>query len=195
MIPPDTEIQLTADLSGGDMAAFDALYRRYHNPVYANIIKYVQRQDIAEDILQEVFLALWEHRHSFTGSNSIGGWLFVVSHNKSLSYLRKSLSEKRILSTLALTQVDEPADERALQSQDAILQDAINILSPAKKEVFRLCRVEGKSYKEAALLLNISPAQVKESLKSASKAIRNYLSEKYPSRQLIVLFLLFSQQG
>ncbi len=58
-----------------ELAQFDAAYHQFHQAVYANICKMVCEPQMAEDILQEVFLSLWEHRHSVDLQNA-GGWLF-----------------------------------------------------------------------------------------------------------------------
>lgn len=190
----DNEIQLTAALINGELSAFDALYDLYHHAVYANIIKYVRRSDIADDILQDVFFALWANRHTLNSRQTAGGWLFTVSHNKSILYLRESLSEKKFLAALPVPVAgEEPVDEVVYQYRMDILRDAIDVLPPTKKEVFQLCRLEGKSYNEAANLLNISPALVKESLRSASQLIRKYISAKYPAIQLTSLLFLLTR--
>ncbi len=194
MSTPDDEIQLTDDLVKGDTTAFHALYDRYHHAVYANISRYVRRPEIAEDILQEVFFALWSHRHIFTKGQSAGGWLFTVSHNKSLLYLRTALSEKKFLAALStLPGAGEPVDEQAFSIQIDVLQEALQRLPPTKKEVFQLCKLEGKSYKEVANLLNTSPAVIKERLRSASKLIREYISSQHPALPLSALVLLLSR--
>lgn len=184
----EEEIQLTARLIRGDIAAFDALYHQYHHAVFANILQYVRQPDIAEDILQEVFLRLWENRHSF--NNTIGGWLFTVSHNESLNYLKKALSEKKVLAALPATDDHEELDETLYQSRIDLLNEAINTLSPFKKEVFQLCKLQGKTYNEAAELLDTSPAVIKERLRSASGIVRSYLVSKYPAMQLTTSLIL-----
>ncbi len=175
MFASDNEIQLNSDLANGSINAFDTLYQRYHNFVYANILKFIYRHDIAEDILQDVFVALWENRSIFRSDTSVGGWLFVVSRNKSLSYLKKQISEKKAVSAYINTMAgDETVDEKKVALQETVLLDAIDTLTPQKKEVYTLCRLNGMTYVEAAMVLKISPELVKERLKAASKTIRNH---------------------
>lgn len=188
MTPSVTEIQLTERLIKGNMAAFDALYHQYHHTVFANILHYVQRPEIAEDILQEVFMALWTHRQSL--QNTVGSWLFIVSHNKSLSYLKKALSEKKMLASLPVEITDLELDETTYQVKVNILNEAINRLPPAKKQAFQLCKLEGRSYQEAALLLNTSPEVIKERLKSGSRLIRSYIAD-HPTTSQLTTVLIF----
>ncbi|WP_431212046.1 RNA polymerase sigma factor [Puia sp. P3] len=72
-----------------DLTAFDEIYHQYHNAVYSNIYKLVRQEAVAEDILQEVFIALWENRRRLEPAK-VAGWLFVTSYNKSVKYLKKS---------------------------------------------------------------------------------------------------------
>jgi len=189
MTLPEEEILLTAQLVKGDIAAFDALYHQYHHTVFANILQYVHQTDIAEDIMQEVFLTLWLQRHTLTGA--VGGWLFTVSRNEALSYLKKALTEKRTKAALPVEELQEEAlDEVLYQSRIEVLNEAIDSLPPFKKEIFQLCKLEGKTYNEAALLLNTSPAIIKERLRSASGMVRTYLVTHYPAMQLTTALVI-----
>lgn len=188
MTPSVVEIQLTERLIKGDMAAFDTLYHQYHHTVFANILHYIQRPDIAEDILQEVFMALWTHRHSL--QNTVDSWLFIVSHNKSLSHLKKALTEKKMLASLPVEITDLDLDETTYRAKVNILNEAIDTLPLAKKQAFRLCKLEGKSYQEAALLLNTSPEVIKERLKSGTRIIRTYIAAHPATSQFTTVLLI-----
>jgi RNA polymerase sigma factor (sigma-70 family) len=192
-ITAQEELQLTARLIIGDRQAFDALYHHYHHVVYANIYKYVQQPELAEDILQEVFLAFWAGRDQLNPTRSPGGWLFTVSHNKAISFLRKAVAERKMLSELVSLPIDQdPPDEKTLQWQTDLLNEAINSLPGYKKQVFQLCRLEGKTYNEAAELLNTSPGFIKESLRSASKLVTRYLSSRHPVGELVLLIFFLT---
>ena len=111
----DAETEPLAALALGQRPAFEALYHRYKQPVFANIRKMVPDPDAAEDLLQEVFIALWENRQAIDPAKGAGGWLFVVSYNKAASYLKKKLREAAILEPATdlaeLAVADELADE------------------------------------------------------------------------------------
>ena len=128
-ISSDTEAEPLAALALGQRSAFEALYHRYKQPVYANIRKMVPDPDAAEDLLQETFIALWENRQAIDPAKGAGGWLFVVSYNKAASYLKKKLREAAILepetdlSELAVA--DELADEELYTNQLALVEEAV----------------------------------------------------------------------
>lgn len=177
--------KLITALQENSTAAFDALYEMHHQAVFRNICKLVPQQDVAEDLLQEVFLALWEHRSSLDNTRQVAGWLFVVSYNKSVSWLKKSLRESMALQAMPAMEVavDETlAGEELYQQQLQALNLAVDQLPLRKKQAFRLCKLEGRSYEEAGSLLGISSSTVKEYVKSAAQLIRQQLfSEQDPS--------------
>lgn len=177
-----------------DLEHFDRLYHTYHQAVYANIFKMVSHAPCAEDILQEVFMSLWENRQQLD-PDKVAGWLFVVSYNKAASYLQRKLKESTLLVaddeslTGNLSGNDAP-DEALFQWRLSAVEEAINHLPARKKEVFRLCRFEGKSHDEVAEQLGISELSVKDYLKQSTQFIRQYISSHYPHFELTSLALL-----
>jgi RNA polymerase sigma-70 factor (ECF subfamily) len=194
-ISSDTEAEPLAALALGQRSAFEALYHRYKQPVYANIRKMVPDPDAAEDLLQETFIALWENRQAIAPAKGAGGWLFVVSYNKAASYLKKKLREAAILepeTDLAeLAVADELADEELYTAQLALVEEAVAHLPARKQAVFRLCRFEGKSAEEVAAATGISVASVKDYLKQSTRFIREYIQLGHaPTQALAVAGLL-----
>ncbi len=191
----DSETAQLAALSQGERAAFEALYHRYKQPVYANIRKMVPDPDAAEDLLQETFIALWEHRTTLDPIKGAGGWLFVVSYNKAASFLKKKLREAAILepeTDLAeLAVADELGDEELYTAQLALVEEAVAHLPARKQAVFRLCRFEGKSAEEVAAATGISVASVRDYLKQSTRFIREYIQLGHaPTQALAVAGLL-----
>ena len=190
-VQPTNQLPAQEDLTV-NLSWFNNLYRRYHQAVYANICKMVHQPQAAEDILQEVFLALWNNRHKLN-TEQVAGWLFVVSYNKAISFLKKKLREPAILlhndalpEPVAFT---ESTDDVLYDIRLSIVEEAISHLPARKKEVFRLCRFEGKSYDEVAVLLGISVASVRDYIKQSSQFIRKYVSRHYPHAEAAALSL------
>ncbi|QJD79783.1 sigma-70 family RNA polymerase sigma factor [Spirosoma rhododendri] len=193
----NVETALLRDLSQGDLAAFDALYGHYQQPVYANILKLVKQAETAEDILQEVFIALWENRHKIDTTKSVGGWLFVVSHNKALSVVRKKVRESVVVQWEAdLSNVpanDDRLDDELFGLQMALIEEAVEHLPARKRDVFRRCRFEGQSTEEVAQQTGISVASVNDYLKQSTRFIREYIRTRTNPSQLAAVagLLLF----
>ncbi|RPD39213.1 RNA polymerase sigma-70 factor [Chitinophaga barathri] len=170
------EILLVDALRENDVAAFDALYRLYFPSVYANILRLVREPSAAQDIVQEVFIRLWEKRHSLKAGTTAGNWLFVVSYNRSVNHLRATLRQRLHMEGFA-EQADMSGaaewDHTSLQLE--VLEKAIDQLPPQRKKVFLLCKMEGKTYAEAASELQISHNTVKEHISKASRFIHDYI--------------------
>lgn len=190
------EIELIVRLQQDDVNAFDTLYHTYHNSLYSNIYKLTRQADSSKDILQEVFISLWEKRLSIDPEQSVGGWLFVVSYNKSVTFLKKRLREFVLI---AKHKVSSPEFEKELQNEHqlVLLEEAIKKLSPQKRKVFELCKLEGKSYDETASEMGISKHTVKEYLSGAISYIKLYV-QQHPGQQSVfvkatIMFFLCSE--
>jgi len=177
---PD-DIQLTAGLVRDDVGAFDDLYYKYHNAVFANIFKLIKQQEAAEDVLQDVFTALWVNRKKISREKSVAGWLFVVSYNKAIKYLHKAVREKILFNQEVGSDIAEaPTREvEQIEYQFNLINEAIENLPPQKKRVFTLCKLEGMTYEEAAGVMGISPHTVKEYVSAASKFVKAYSLNQY----------------
>ncbi|MBD0277895.1 MAG: sigma-70 family RNA polymerase sigma factor [Flavisolibacter sp.] len=174
----DYDNELVIRLREDDVEAFNALYWKYHQAVYANIFKLTKEVEVTQDILQEVFIALWEKRSSIDINQTVSGWLFVVSYNKSISYLKRALKESVISNEW--NEEMQPAEESEINVREVqlqLLEDALGQLSPQKKKVFELCKLQGKSYEETARELNISKHTVKEYLSAAIANVKEYIKE------------------
>jgi len=194
-----TEIDDIIAMAEGDVRAFNALYARYHKPVHANILKLIDDQELAIEVLQDVFLSLWQNRFKVQVDRSVGGWLFVVSYHKSLNILRHKLKES--VAYVAdypdelWVEDDSTLQEEIYNTQMQILEEAVDVLPKRKREVFRMCRYEGRSKEDVAHLLGLSTQSVSDYLKQSNKAIKKYISIQYPEyaeRSLLIVFFLAS---
>jgi len=185
--PNHTDALLGTRLTEGDLSAFDAIYNLYYEAVYRNALSVLKDAAAAEDIVQETFLALWQKRETIHKPENIGGWLFVTASNKSLNAFRRQA--RRRLSAQPVDSLPEiayiPTDYELADRQLKLLQQAIDSLSPQRRRVFELCKLEGKSYEETAELLHISKNTVKSHMKSASESIREFILRR-PSDALVI---------
>lgn len=173
-----TDKDLIIALHNDDVSAFDKLYSKYHQPIFRNILKLTRDSEVAQDILQDVYSTLWEKRYALNEHQSVSGWLFVVSYNQSVTFLRKQLREslaKEKMEPLS-SSANDLENLNLRESQYEVLQLAIEKLSPQKRKVFLLCKVEGKSYEQAARELNISKHTVKEYLSLSIISIKQYVN-------------------
>lgn len=174
------EESLVSFLRDGRADAFDELYHRYHSAIYQNILKLTKDSAASEDLLQDTFVVCWQKRHSIDPERPIAGWLFVISYNLSVNWLKRKLVETKAMSHLSLV-VNETAEEvaGAYEEQMQRIEAAIQQLPPQKKRALELCKLQGRSYKAAAKEMNISSHTVKEYLSVAIKSVRKYAASGY----------------
>lgn len=185
------DIRLSTLLSRDNVAAFNTLYYKYHRAVFANIFKLVQQEQVTEDILQDVFASLWINRKKIDREKAVGGWLFVVSYNKALKFLNRAVRERIGVHEGASEMAAAPEDDfEVLEYQYSLINEAIESLPPKKKRVFILCKLEGKTYDEAALALGISPHTVKEYVSASLKFIKEYSLSRHALNAPVSLSLL-----
>ncbi|MEN5055046.1 RNA polymerase sigma factor [Sphingobacterium kitahiroshimense] len=180
-----------------DMHKFAQLYETYANAVYANILRLVKRPECAEDLLQEVFTALWQNRLKLVDDKSIPGWLFVVSYNKSITFLKKKVKES-IESVDTYDQYlqlenEDVIDEDLYEQQIRMIHQAVEKLPKKKREVFKLCRFEGRSADEVAKIMGISSHSVKDYLKQSNRAIKDYIQNEAPYTALGLLVIFYTE--
>ncbi len=191
--------QLLLDLINGNEFAFAQVYKQYHQAILANILRLITNQQEAEDILQEVFIALWNNKHKLSVNHSIAGWLFTASYYKSIAILKKGIRQNQtsfnpeLHDILAVAEVENTFEKDYTNRLDK-LNAAIDLLPPQKKLAFKLCRLEGKTYDEIATALNISVESAKDYVKSASKLLKRQIVLQQEGSQImgicvLVLFL------
>ena len=173
---------------------FEKYYQSYSQAVYANIRKLVADPAIAQDLLQDVFVALWENWEKVDAVR-VSNWLFVVSYNKSITCLKKRLREQAGISyeinfPEELLKEDTGVDEELYSFKLSLLEEAIEKLPTRKRQVFHLCRIEGRSVDEVAEILGISSVSVKDYLKQATRSIKNYVRQYYPNAEAAGFILL-----
>jgi len=177
-----TELQLLDQLKNGSEAAFTDLYNRYHRGIYMYLLNFVKLPSLAEDIVHEVFMKLWEARERITITTSFSAYLYRISRNKAIDALKK-ISKDAALRKEILEYMDpgimafEPERKAAGHYED-IYRSAIARLSPQRQKIFILCKEKGKTYEEVAMELGISRNTVKEHMVQSLRFLRNYFTEK-----------------
>lgn len=185
---------LALRLRNDDISAFNTLYWEYHAAVYANTLKLIKDPAIAEDIVQDVFVTLWGKRHSIDPEQDIAGWLFVVSHHKTVDQLKRKLKQALAQKDLSIFTEDHSIVVNAALKEEQLnaIEEAMDHLSPQKRKVFELCKVQGRTYKKAAEELHISKYTVKEYLSEALVSIKKYVGEHPRQTGIIIYFLAFT---
>lgn len=184
-----TDEALLKRMAKDDKTAFQLLYERYHHVLYRRVFHLAHSAAETDDILQEVFITLWEKRAQLDTERPIGGWLFTLSFNRLVNHMKKKLREKARVQVLSAIS-GEPDQADPFDRQWEILGASLHELSPKKRKAFQLCKLEGKTYEKAAVEMGISRHTVKEYLQEAMVSLRDYIRQ-HPSHDATILFLAF----
>ncbi|GGB25609.1 DNA-directed RNA polymerase sigma-70 factor [Puia dinghuensis] len=177
----------------GSHEAFEELYFIYVKAIRANIAKMIRQPEDINDVMQEVFVKLWQHKDRLDRTKGVADWLYVVSFNQSIQFLRKKLrTEGAYSSTIDLSVIgDELPTDDVLETRLPLIQEAIEKLPERKRLAFRQCRIEGNSLDEVAAAMGITKEAVKGYLKDAKNFILAYVHENERSSSLLPLLLVF----
>lgn len=183
--------KLAFRIKNGDECSFELLFRKYYIRLCSFANKFLNDPEEAREIVQEVFLKLWEVREDINPDDSITSYLFMIARNKSINKLRRRNVESkytRILQTAyAENREISPHDSFLVNELDNEFTIAVEKLPTKCKEIFALNRVEGFSYTEIASMLHISVKTVEAQI---SKALRILRLELKDYLIMLVLFLL-----
>jgi RNA polymerase sigma-70 factor (ECF subfamily) len=171
----DTDLILA--LKEGNLNAFNQVFDRYAKRLYRFSMGYLKSAENAEEIVQEVFLKIWNNREELIVQKSFDSYLFTIAKNGILNTIRKSKSEQAYLNYAKLyprknVLLDQELDFKELEK--AYLE-AIAQLSPRRKEIFLLSREQSLSNAEIAKKMNISVKTVENQMTSALAEIRKNL--------------------
>lgn len=169
-----TERELIASLKLGDEVAFTALYKLYWPKVHNFSRLYLSSMDEVEEIVQEVFVKLWEARIFLKEDESFKGFLFIITRNLIFNQFRKSFNENAYKMTVLNSANIEYDIESEMNATDLqiYIKKLISDLTPRQQEVFRMSREAHLSYKEIAMRLSISEKTVERHINEALKFLR-----------------------
>ncbi|HEY4788116.1 MAG TPA: RNA polymerase sigma-70 factor [Bacteroidales bacterium] len=158
--------------------AFCELYIRYKDRLVFFCQKFVKKQEIAEDIAQNIFEKLWEDRKNILPELSFSSYIFTIARNKVLNFLRQLKKETKVWEEISTTGNGkiEGFDLFVEAEYKELLGKAIENLTPQRRKVFQLSREEGKTHLEIANLLDISIYTVQEHISESLKLIKRYMS-------------------
>lgn len=183
---------LTNLLLQKDHEAFSEIYRRYWHVLFLHAHKMIRDEDEAKDIVQDIFIGLWNCSSSIHITSNLKGYLYVTVRNRILNRIRQTKSSDDFVGLLAkeINGVDESTtdliNERELQE---IIDNEVNRLPPRMKQVFQLSREEFLTHKQIAQRLGTSEETVKKQISGSLKILRGKLDKFGGLSILLVEFL------
>jgi len=175
----------------GDEEAFCAVFDHYSKFVYSFGYKLVRSSEVAEEVVQDIFMKVWEGKEKLLDIDNFGAYLNVLVRNHSLNLLRQLAKKQTVdVHTVSDLPVQDYSTEHTIEYRDTlmILEEVLAALPDHQREIYRLCHLEGLRYEEAAAKMGISPNTVHYHMKSALKTIREYLIKRGVAYQALLFF-------
>jgi RNA polymerase sigma-70 factor (family 1) len=186
--------ELIVRLKKGDFDSFDHIYYKYSGKLYSFGLKYLKSPAEAEELVQSVFLKIWENHRNIDEQQSFRSFLFTIAYNDICKLFRKKKYMKQFISDTLYTRPESSSETEKridLQSTLSRVNQIIDILPERQKEIFIKSRQEGKSTKEIAKELRLSPGTVDNYISAAIKFIRDKIrKENLATILFIFLFIL-----
>ncbi len=186
------DIELVLKLQKGDVEVFDLVYAKYAGKLYGFAFKYLKSAAETEELVQSVFLKVWENHKTLRRDTCFKSYLFTIAYNeicnsfKKKAHLQKFVREKLLENSLNSNDTEELVNFNSTLEQ---LNEIFTKLPGRQRTIFLKSRQEGKTSKEIATELRISSGTVDNSISESLKFIRIHLREKNLS--VLMLFSLF----
>jgi RNA polymerase sigma-70 factor (ECF subfamily) len=176
-----------------DLAAFRALYGRYGNLVYSTVLRIVRDPQIAEDMVQEIFLRLWRRPESYVANRGrFATWLTSVSRNRAVDELRsrkrrfryETASPEEQERELPAPGADDPALTAELSDQRRLILAALDGLPPEQRQIIELAYFGGLTQQEIAERLSQPLGTVKTRIRLGMQKLRAALTPELKWEEL-----------
>ena len=187
-----SEQNLIHQLQAGKQAAFSCLLDDYQQKVFGTCISFIPNKEDAEDVAQEVFLEVFKSISKFKGDSKLSTWIYKITTNKCLEFIRKKNSKKRFAfmqtilgneipldKTSYFTEVNHPGILLENKEKSAIIFKAINTLPENQRVIFTLAKIDGKSYQEIIEITGKSLSSVESVMFRAKKGLQEKLANFY----------------
>lgn len=173
--PSDREIM--ARIREDEEAALDLLIERYWTPLVRYAVRFLDRTDDAEEVVQEAFVRVWRKRRSWRPSGTVSGYVFSIVRNLCLNEQERRSVRKDWSDRQSRRRRYSPSPDQVFQRREVLsaLRDAIDALPERRREVFRLACLEGLSYREVAETMGIAVSTVANQMSSALDELREAL--------------------
>ncbi|MEN0055283.1 MAG: RNA polymerase sigma-70 factor [Mucilaginibacter sp.] len=165
-------------LKTGSHEAYNEIYKRYFGLIFINACKRIANKEDAQDIVQEIFINLWNRREYIDPERSIGGYLYAATRNKVIDWFsQQALNSRYINSFQSFYETGNCVTDYTIREKQlaSIIEREIDSLPPRMREIFILSRRANLSHKQIARQLDLSELTVKTQVKHALKILRTRL--------------------
>lgn len=169
------DIQLYAQIKGNDRNAFDVLFRKYYAELVRLAFFYTKSPDIAEEVVQEMFIGLWQNRKKINIHTTVKSYLCISVKNTALNKIKSDKTRQMYESQYTKNISDDQSEAERLEELKKAVYKAIENLPEKCKNIFELSRFDGLTYQEIADYLQISKKTVENQMGIALKKLRHFI--------------------
>jgi RNA polymerase sigma-70 factor (ECF subfamily) len=190
LYPPD--IELVNRLRSGDIESFNLIYEKYAGKLYSFGLKYLKSTDESEELVQSVFVKLWENYRELKTDTSFKSYLFTIAYNDMCKIFRKRKYDRKFIDDILTSDfqfsysLDENIDQKSILTQ---VQKIIDLLPERQRTIFIKSKFEGKSTREISEELGLTPGSIDNYISKSLKFIR--LRIRYENLSIALFFTLF----
>ena len=173
------DILLLKLIQQNDRIAFQHLFYQYADSLVRFVQHYLHDKEKAEEIVSDLFLYLWEHRHTIQIKLTLKAYLFQSAKNKALTLIRDEQPVLFLADYPEAESWEENSTEMEMEELNKLVLEAVSLLPDKCREIFRKSREENLTNKKIAAQMNISEKTVENQITIALKKIRAYLGDSY----------------
>lgn len=190
-----SDIELVGQIAKGDETAFSSLFYTYKDRLYGFVFSLTRSSAQAEDIVQDVFLKIWQNRAQLEDVENISAYIFKMVRNYAIDKLRRLAKEIEIREILIAedTHLHTPEKELLRKEQRELIQKALEKLPSQQRKIYSMHRLQGMKFDEIAQELGLSISTVKNHIFRASENIRTDLSSYYSQIGVFLLIMMVDQ--
>ena len=168
-----SDVDLMLKVHEGQTDKLALLFERYNKPLFSYFYRYCGRQDVSEDLVQNVFYRILKYRKDYNGSGKFTTWMYKIAHNLAIDYYRKH-GRHQFHDVDRLVDENEDTADKALIKKEEIrfLRQALDQLKPHEREVLILSKYQELTYKEIGSILNSPEGTIKARVFRAIKSLK-----------------------
>lgn len=173
---------ISEQIALGDVGAYTELYQHYHPLIYRYALGFLKLPELAEDLVHEVFLKIWEKRDQLAIQTSLSAYLYAICRNQAIDMLRRVAADQKlkqaIIHQLEIASNEQLSDAERMERYETALQQSLASMPAQRRRVYELCRQQGMSYDQAAAELGLSRNTIKEHMVKALSYLRKDLLDR-----------------
>jgi RNA polymerase sigma-70 factor (family 1) len=168
-------------LADGDREAFAWIYKNYCKKIYDYALLMTNNVSLSEDLVQEIFLKLWQHKEKLKGIENFNSYFYMIMKNLIIDFFKVQEKERANLKELSyIMKIEVSGDLLIVKETEKLIDEAIEKLPRQQKMVYQLLREHAWKREKIATTLKLSPNTVKVHMQKALKSLKENVRERMP---------------